>query len=114
MASPDLLEQRIESALGRLPHWEPPADFAPRLAAAAARRAQQPAVSPVLALTGNLLLRLSDATLIVFAALAVTGLLVWAVPWGALVRHADLVSWSSAIVLAMSGLWITRRTLARR
>jgi hypothetical protein len=114
MTSPDLPEQRIESALGRLPHWEPPADFAPRLAAAAARQARQPAVSPVLALTGNLLLRLSDATLIVLAALAVAGLLVWAVPWDGLVRHADLVSWASAVLLAISGLWMTRRTLASR
>jgi hypothetical protein len=113
MTSPDLLEQRIESALGRLPHWEPPADFASRLAAAAARQARQPAISPALALTGKLLLRLSDAALIVLAALAVAGLLVWVVPWDGLIGHADLVSWTSAVVLAISGLWMTRRTLGR-
>ncbi len=113
-SKPDLLEQRIDSALDRLPQWNPPADFAPRLAAAAARQAQLPAVSPMLALTGNLLLRLSDATLLVLAALAVAGLVIWAVPWDGVVRHADLISWGSTIVLAVSGLWMTRRSLLGR
>jgi hypothetical protein len=113
-AKPDLLEQRIDSALDRLPQWNPPADFAPRLAAAAARQAQLPAVSPMLALTGNLLLRLSDATLLVLAALSVAGLVIWAVPWDEVVRHADQISWGSAIVLAVSGLWMTRRSLLGR
>jgi hypothetical protein len=45
---PDIIEQRIETALHRLPHWQPPADFASRLAAAAARQWQRPVVSPVL------------------------------------------------------------------
>lgn len=110
----DILDQRIESALGRLPHWQPTADFAPRLAAAAARQAQQPAVSPMLAMTGSLLLRLSETTPIVLAGLTVAGLLTWAVPWDVLIRSADFVSWTCATVLAISGLWLTRRTLVSR
>lgn len=111
-AKPDLLEQRIDSALHRLPHWEPPADFAPRLAAAAARQARQPAISPALVNVGSVLLRLSDSTLIVLAALAVAGLLAWAIPWTGLIDSADILGWASAIALGVVGLWMTRRVLA--
>lgn len=111
---PDMLEQRIESALCRLPHWEPPADFALRLAAAAARQAQQPVISPALLRAGNLLQRLSDSALIVLAALSVAGLLTWAVPWTALIGSADKVGWTCAIVLGGVGLWMTRQTLISR
>jgi hypothetical protein len=108
---PDGFEQRLDIALGRLPHWEPPADFAPRLAAAAARQALQPAVSPALLQAGNLLQRLSDSALMVLAALSVAGLLVWAVPWAGLVDSADVLVWASAIALSVTGLWMTRRVL---
>jgi hypothetical protein len=112
--TPDVLDQRIDSALSRLPQWEPPADFAPRLAAAAARQALRPAVSPALVQAGSLLLRLSDSTLIVLAALTVAGLLAWVVPWSDVVESADLLAWICAIAAAITGLWMTRRTLSSR
>ncbi len=111
---PDSLEQRMDSALVRLPNWEPPADFAPRLAAAAARQWQRSMPSPALLQAGNLLQRLSESALMVLTALAVSGLLIWAVPWTLLIQSADLIVWASAIVLSGTGLWLTRQTLMDR
>ena len=111
---PDHLEQRIDAALGRLPQWEPPADFAARLAAAAARQALQPVPSPALLHAGHLLQRLSDSVLMVLAALAVAGLLAWVVPWAVLVQSPNLISWAGGITLGVIGLWMTGRTLLTR
>jgi hypothetical protein len=36
----------LDARLARLPQWQPPADFAARLAAAAARQAAEPLVAP--------------------------------------------------------------------
>lgn len=111
---PDHLDQRIDAALDSLPHWELPADFAQRLAAAAARQAQQPATSPALLQAGNLLQRLSDSALIVLAALSVAGVLAWAIPWGVLIQSASVIGWLCAIALGITGLWMTQRTLLSR
>lgn len=105
------LEQRIDAALARLPPWEPPADFASRLAAAAARQSLEPVPSPALLQAGHLLQRLSDSVLMVLAALSVAGLLIWFVPWDVLVQSASLIGWASAIAICCAGLWMTRRTL---
>jgi hypothetical protein len=111
---PDQFEQRIDIALGRLPDWNPPADFATRLAAAAARQATQPVVSPALLQAGNLLQRLSDSALIVLAALCAAVLLAWVIPWTTLVQAPNLISWACGITLGLTGLWLTRRTLLSR
>jgi hypothetical protein len=111
---PDQIEQRIDAALGRLQTWEPPADFAARLAAAAAREAALPVVSPALMRAGNLLQRLSDSVLVVLAALCVAGLLAWVVPWIALIQSPNLISWACGITLGLTGLWLTQRTLLSR
>jgi hypothetical protein len=111
---PDHFEQRIDSALRRLPHWEPPADFAVRLAAAAARQSQLPVASPALLQAGNLLQRLSDSALMVLAALSVAVLLAWAVPWAVLIQSGGLIGWACGIALGITGLWMTQRTLTSR
>ena len=111
---PDHVEQRIDSALGRLPQWEPPADFAARLAAAAARQALQPVPSPALLRAGRLLQGLSDSALMVLAALAAAGLLAWVVPWAVLVQSPNVISWAGGIALGITGLWMTGRTLLSR
>ena len=111
---PDQFEQRINCALGHLPDWEPPADFATRLAAAAARQAAQPVVSAALLQAGNLLQAVSDSALIVLAALCVSGLLAWVVPWTALIQSPNLLSWAFGITLGLMGLWMTQRTLLSR
>lgn len=111
---PDQFDHRIDIALGRLPDWKPPADFATRLAAAAARQAAQPVVSPALLQAGILLQRLSDSALIVLAALCVAGLLAWVIPWTTLVQAPNLVSWTCGITLGLTGLWMTQRTLFSR
>jgi len=106
-------EQRIDAALNQLPRWEPPTDFAVRLAAAAARQAMQPAVSPLLVRTGMFLRLLSDSALVVFAFLAVAAILAWAIPWNSLIQSIQLLSWASVLVLIVSAAWATRRALPR-
>jgi hypothetical protein len=113
-SSQDLLDQRIDSALSRLPQWQPPVDFAPRLAAEAARRAQRPAVSPTLVQAGSLLLHLSHSILMVLATLTAAAVLTWVIPWSAVIDAVDVVAWTSAIVFAATGLWMTQRTLESR
>lgn len=110
-ATPDLLEQRIDSALRRMLQWVPPEDFASRLAAEAARQWRRPAVSPSLVQAGSLLIRLSESILIVLTALTVAGVLAWVIPWNALIDSADLLVWASFIVIGVTGLRMTRRTL---
>ncbi len=111
---PDHIEQRIDAALGRLPQWAPPADFASRLAAAAVRQALEPAPSPALLEAGHPLQRLSDAALMVLGALAGAGLLAGAVPWAVLIQSPNVISWTGGIVLGISGVWMTGRTLLSR
>ncbi|MEO8307698.1 MAG: hypothetical protein ABI616_06620 [Pseudomonadota bacterium] len=110
---PDQLDKRIDSSLGRLPQWQPPADFASRLAAAAARQSLQPVVPAALVQAGNLLQQLSDAALMVTAAFFVAGLMAWVVPWTTVMQFPNLVSWAGGIALGITGLWLTRRTLTQ-
>jgi uncharacterized membrane protein YdbT with pleckstrin-like domain len=110
-STPDLLEQRIDAALRRMPQWVPPADFALRLAADAARQLGRPAVSRSLVQAGSLLMHVSDSILIVLSALTVAGVLTWVIPWSILIDSADVLVWTSIIVVGVSGLWMTRRTL---
>jgi hypothetical protein len=109
----DTLEQRIDTSLNRLPRWAPPADFAARLAAAAARQAGQPTVSPLLVQAGTLLRLLSDSALVVIASLAVAAFLAWGIPWNSLVQSTQLLGWASITALFVSAAWATRRALSR-
>ncbi len=70
--------------------------------------------SPALIQAGNLLQRLSDSALIVVGALSVAALLAWAIPWGVVIQSAELIGWASAIVVGITGLWMTQRTLFSR
>jgi hypothetical protein len=109
--TPDVLGQRIDAALGRLPLWDPPADFSTRLAAAAARQHRQPATPPPLVDAGHLLRLLSDSALVVLASLAAAGILAWGIPWSSLVQSTALVGWVSVAILLVAGAWATWRTL---
>jgi hypothetical protein len=110
-STPDALDQRIDSALRRMPQWVPPADFALRLAAEAARQVRRPAASPSLVQAGNVLIHVSDSIFIVLSALTVAGVLAWVIPWSVLIDSTDLLVWTSVTVVAFAGLWMTRRTL---
>jgi hypothetical protein len=109
----DRLEQCIDYALGRLPHWQPPGDFAARLGAAAARQSAQPAIPPSLLRLGTLLRWLTDSALIVMATLAFAALLAWGIPWNSLVQSTQLLGWTSLIALFVAGAWATFRWLPR-
>jgi len=109
----DSLEQRIDAALNQLPRWEPPTDFAARLAAAAGRQSQQPAISPLLVRVGTLLRLLSDCALVVTASLAVAAILAWGIPWDSLIQSTRLLGGVSVLALFVSVAWATRRTLTR-
>ena len=96
------LDQRIESALSRLPAWQAPPDFAKRLAAAAARQAAAPVApwpSP-------------DWTRFVPMALWSVGfaaVLAWAVPWAQLSGMA--LAWGCVAAMATSGALLTLQVL---
>ena len=50
----------------------------------------------------------------VLAALSVAALLAWVVPWTTLMQSPGMISWAGGIVLCITGLWMTRRTLISR
>jgi hypothetical protein len=105
----EALEQRIEGALARLPEWQPPPDFAARLAAAAARAVPAARVRPesfwavVLDHFNNLF-----PTLVWSAGLA--GVLALAVPWPQLAAGDGLV-WTCVAAMGAAGLVLTLRVL---
>ena len=105
-ADPDL--SAIDAGLGQLPQWQPPADFAVRLAAAAARQSQQPVA---VALSTR---RWLWASVVRRAPLALgSGLLALALavpPWGSLAGSAQFVWWVAGGA-AVAGVALTVRVI---
>jgi hypothetical protein len=95
----------IDAALARLPAWDPPADFAARLAAAAARQAAEPALQPLPqwrwlpALTTGILTALGGLVL---------ALLLMLVPWGSLTAHPAF-AWIAVTGFMAAGLYFSHR-----
>jgi hypothetical protein len=106
---PDVLEQRIEAALARLPEWQAPPDFTARLAAAAARvvPAARAKPEPVWAVALDHFNNLFP-TVLWSAALA--GVLAWAVPWAQFSAGLGLV-WTCVAAMGAAGLVLTLRVL---
>jgi hypothetical protein len=50
----------------------------------------------------------------VLATLTAAAVLTWVIPWSAVIDAVDVVAWTSAIVFAATGLWMTQRTLESR
>ena len=99
----------IDTALGRLPRWEPPADFAARLAAAAAR--QEFAPPPRSPWIGWRLMDITTQRLPLVAGSALlASILAWGVPWQALMEGAALL-WIGPVVMAATGAVMTWRVL---
>jgi hypothetical protein len=106
------LEARIDAVLERQAVWTPPHDFAKRIAAAAARQAQQPRAQAIHAVTvGEMLRHLEQWILVSLACGAVAGLIGWVIPWSSMVHNTQLLSWTSLWVCLPVGLWLTIRTL---
>jgi hypothetical protein len=104
----DSAESALDARLARLPQWQPPADFAARLAAAAARQAAEPVLmppSPRAWLRGAL-----GRHLPLLAGAAALGLVLALLPWPAVVDSAAL-PWVLAGGAAAAGLMMTLRLL---
>ena len=101
----------IDGALSRLPVWEPPGDFAQRLAAAAARQAQRPRESAPVAAFGVAMERITGFTLALLAGLTSAALVLWLVPWSAVVSEPAVLVWGCALLFGGCGLWLARRAL---
>src|SRR5262245_25013218 len=95
----------IDAALARLPAWEPPADFAARLAAAATRQAMVPA--PRTAPQWRWLPGLTTGVLAGLGGMALA-LLLAEVPWGALLTHPAF-AWLATAGFGAAGLFFSQR-----
>ena len=108
---PDELEHRIDVALGRLPHWEPPPDFSVRLAAAAARQiVRQPSHAEPAWLV--LLEQITRPNPVALASAGTAVILGWIVPWSQLSTGA--LVWTCVSVMGVAGLVLVRRFLQPR
>lgn len=105
----DLHDEQLNASLQRLPHWEPPADFARKLAAAAARQVQDrptPAARPAS--------HAWDAITAAIPQIVIAGLvavLLVALPWDRLAQHPEATATLTAALLGVAGLWLTLRSL---
>lgn len=98
----------LDAQLARLPQWQPPADFAARLAAAAARQAAEPAVVPP---SPQALLRSAlRRHLPLLAGAAVLAGVLAALPWSVVVASAAL-PWVVAGGAALCGVVLSLRLL---
>lgn len=104
-------DPELDAELARLPQWQPPQDFAKRLAAAAARQAAEPrsAVPPRGAWIRSGLRRFA-VNVLASSALATALVLV---PWATWATHPAFI-WSIAGGSAIGGLLMTRRLLRQR
>jgi hypothetical protein len=108
----DLHDEQLDASLQRLPHWEPPADFAQRLAAAAARRALQSQARPTRAPgTAAHLLDAINARLPLTVLAGVGAVVLATLPWERLAQHPETTAMVAATLLGAAGLWLTLRTL---
>lgn len=97
----------VDALLARLPQWTPPAGFAARLAAAAARQADHPA--PVLSTLSWLLRRLATRAPMI-AGSALLALALALVPW-AQITFNPLFPWLFAAGSALLGSLMTLRLI---
>jgi hypothetical protein len=101
-------DDRLDAQLKRLPQWQPPGDFAARLAAAAARQAAMPMAAPPSTLRWlgrRMLYRLPLAI-----GAGAVALLLLALPWNAFAQSAAL-PWVVAACGALLGLSLAVRVL---
>jgi hypothetical protein len=97
-----VLEQRVETALAQLPVWHAPPDFAPRLAAAAARQATaQVMICPRPAWDELISVTLSS--------IGLAAVLAWGVPWSQLT--GEVLVWTCVAAMSAGGAFLTMRVL---
>jgi len=101
-------QDRTLARLHQLPAWQPPADFAVRLAAAAARQAAEAPLDPSSTFTW-LLRRLVHRLPLGLSAGAVA-LVLLALPWSAF-AESTLLPWLVAACGALLGLVLAMRVL---
>jgi hypothetical protein len=104
------LEQCMDSALARLPQWQPPTDFPARLSAAAARQAvaaAQPAAEPAWV---GVLEQLNRFMPLALGSAALAAILAWVVPWSQLAGGMEL-AWASVAVMGAAGIALGLRVL---
>jgi hypothetical protein len=106
-------EHRIEAALGRLPHWDPPADFSKQLAAAARRQHETLSAPPTSIRVGLLLERLGNLSLLLVGGGLVAGLLAFGIPWRMLAAQPLQLTVLCIVALLVTGAALARRTLFR-
>lgn len=109
----DALEQRIDAVLGRLPDWEPPAEFSRRLAAAAHRQHETLASAQPSMRLGLLLERLGNLAMLLVGGGLVATLLAFAIPWPVLATRPLPLTVLCIVVLLVAGAALTRRMLFR-
>lgn len=100
--------QEMDTALASLPSWDPPADFAARLAAAAARQPAAAAQPKSIALYW-LTIAADRAPLAAISAIF-GSVLAWGVPWQAQ-ASGEAITWSGLLALAVIGAVQTWRVL---
>ena len=105
--TPDAVDRQIDAALARLPMWQPPPDFAARLAAAAAREATP--VKPDYSVWAEVLDLLNSLTPTVLACAGLSLLLGWVIPWSQLSPAA--VTWLCVTAMTAAGAALTLRLL---
>jgi hypothetical protein len=110
-AEPDMeaLERRIDSALGRLPNWDPPAEFSRRLAAAAHRQHGTLGASRPSTRFGLLLGQLGELALVIVMGCLIAALLTFAVPWQLLVSQPLQLTLLCLIAMLIAGAALTRQ-----
>jgi hypothetical protein len=108
----DLHDEQLDASLQRLPHWEPPADFAQRLAAAATRQALRSQARPTHAPdTAARLLDAINARLPLTVLAGVGAVVLATLPWERLAQHPATTATLTAALLGAAGLWLTLRAL---
>jgi hypothetical protein len=105
---PDREFAELDARLARLPQWQPPPDFAVRLAAAAARQAAEPQVMP--RPTGAWLWERTLHHLPLGLGVAAVALVVAVLPWTTFSTSATFV-WAIVGCSAAFGLTLTMRVL---
>lgn len=99
----------IDARLARLPEWQPPTDFAARLAAAAARQAAEPAVAAPLS-TGAWLRASVVRRLPLGLSSGLLALVLIALPWSQLAGSAQFPWWVAGCA-AVTGVLLTLRVI---
>ncbi|MEO8313453.1 MAG: hypothetical protein ABI645_01550 [Pseudomonadota bacterium] len=102
-----MLEQQIESTLAQLPEWQPPSDFAKRLAAVAVAVAARQTAAPVSVPPGPAWNEIVPLTLLSVGLAVVLG---WVVPWSQLSAGYNLV-WTCVAAMGAAGAFLTLRVL---